>query len=562
MEILTYLNRLITNCLPVNFKPMKTQVFKLGKEKVRISFFIFILFFVYSCHEENDVYQENSSLPLQFSSDIRQNEIQVRASDVFWDIGDQIGVFMKSARTILSENTIVDYSSNVIYSTSSNNGLFSAQSVSQTIFYPQDNSSVDFIAYYPYQSEIFNDYIYKVDITDQTIPQNIDLLYSNNIEGASQKTPNNALIFSHQLSKLRLNIKADKSITSLNNILVEISGVKTLADFNLTDGSLLVNQESDNKISLNTSINETSVLSEAILLPDNGGDSRIISIKLPKIGTFTWKIPSTTKLEKGNKYTFNIVLDSDGIIVDPDYGWVETPLMSDLPSNQIYINHMLPDNSKIRNYSMLYDTEYKLAYWVAYPLHSSYIGSSGRTNKWAYDPSISTSWQAKLTKGYGVADIDRGHQIPSSDRTSSVEANATTFYYTNMTPQASYLNQRIWATLEDKVRSWMKTCDTLYVVTGAMLTTESDQTIDFITNNNDGLKVAKPKYYYKALAKRINNITYYTIAFKFDNKAYSSGENVQNYQMTVTELEKLTGFTFFPSVSSSDKNIINNTQWN
>ena len=35
-----------------------------------------------------------------------------------------------------------------------------------------------------------------------------------------------------------------------------------------------------------------------------------------------------------------------------------------------------------RNFSMLYDTNYKLAYWVAYPLSSSYLGSAPRTDAW------------------------------------------------------------------------------------------------------------------------------------------------------------------------------------
>lgn len=130
-----------------------------------------------------------------------------------------------------------------------------------------------------------------------------------------------------------------------------------------------------------------------------------------------------------------------------------------------------------------------------------------------------------------------------------------------MTPQSSTLNQKTWANLEDKVRTWVSTCDTLYVVTGAMLTTASDNTIDYITNKNDGKPAAKPKYYYKALAKRIND-TYYTVAFKFDNKnGYTGKENLDNYRMTVKELEDMTGFKFFPSVASNIKSKIDNNQW-
>lgn len=65
-------------------------------------------------------------------------------------------------------------------------------------------------------------------------------------------------------------------------------------------------------------------------------------------------------------------------------------------SNIKYINHYMPSDKKVRNYSLLYDSELKLAYWVAYPYCSYYDGSAGRNEKWAYDPEISSSLQVNL----------------------------------------------------------------------------------------------------------------------------------------------------------------------
>lgn len=95
----------------------------------------------------------------------------------------------------------------------------------------------------------------------------------------------------------------------------------------------------------------------------------------------------------------------------------------------------MPSDKKVRNYSLLYDSELKLAYWVAYPYCSYYDGSAGRNEKWAYDPEISSSLQVNLKNSYGISGYDRGHQIPSGDRQRDVASNQTTFYYTNMTPQ-------------------------------------------------------------------------------------------------------------------------------
>lgn len=237
--------------------------------------------------------------------------------------------------------------------------------------------------------------------------------------------------------------------------------------------------------------------------------------------------------------------------------WMELPAKSSL-ANTILVGHNLPDNDRIRNYSMLYDTINRIAYWVAYPMHSSYLGSASRTDDWQYDPSIKKQSQPQLLKGFGVSGIDRGHQLPSADRTVNSAANKTTFYFSNMTAQNSTLNQGIWADLEARVRVWTKQCDTLYVVSGAMIKSANNSVIEYVKDNG-GLSVAKPQYYYKALAKKMGN-TYYTIAYKMDNKAPSSS-TYNTYKLTISQLEKETGFTFFPKLSSNDKSKIVEDQW-
>lgn len=316
----------------------------------------------YSCQNDDENFNNNGAIyPVHFTSEIGKNGIQTRASNASWDNGDLVGIFMKSSGGTLSDQTIIDNRSNVTYITPLGNGSFTPETSGQTIYYPQDNSAVDFIAYYPYQANI-NNYIYKIDIQNQTKPENIDILYSNNIKGVSLNSPGSALKFGHQLSKIKLNINAGTNITSLNNLKVSIDGIKTLANFSLVDGTITVDQNSEVGLNLKTTINSTTALAEAILIPDDGGTNRIIKIALSSTVTFKWEIPSATKLQKGYQYTFNITLNSDGVIVIPDNGWIETPMMDNLATNQVYIKNMMPGDSKIRNYSMLYDTQYKLAY--------------------------------------------------------------------------------------------------------------------------------------------------------------------------------------------------------
>ena len=512
----------------------------------------------YSCQNDiNEAFTSTTSTAVKFTSDIKNENIETKASGSEWDIGDSIGIFMKTSGSELSDLSIIKNTSNIIYKTKGN-GTFEANLNSQIIHYPEDNSNVDFIAYYPYQNNI-NNYIYRVNIIDQSSPTSIDLLYSNNIIKANKNNRYGSLLFTRQLSKIKLNITTT-DISSLEGLKASLSGTKTLADFNLANGILDIDKSSVSNIKLKTTVSEKTATVEAILLPDEGGSNRIITFELPTVGSFKWTIPADVKFGRGHKYTYDVILKANNVIVKPSYGWFETPAMSsNLPTDLIYVSHMLPSNSKIRNYAMLYDTKNRLAYWVAYPLHSYYLGSSKRTNAWGYDPQIQRSFQALLKKGYGPEGIDRGHQIPSADRTNDQSTNATTFYYSNMTPQSSTLNQKMWANLENKIRSWTQQCDTMYVVTGAVIST-TNSSIEYVTDNN-GEKVAKPKYYYKALAQKVGN-TYYTIAFKMDNAIYNTGGDFNNYRMTVQELEKETGYTFFPSLSDSYKNQITTAKWN
>jgi endonuclease G len=228
--------------------------------------------------------------------------------------------------------------------------------------------------------------------------------------------------------------------------------------------------------------------------------------------------------------------------------------------NTMKITRFLPGSrSGMRNYTMFYDKAMKLAYWVAYPLTSSYIGSSGRSEAWGYDPLISISYQPVLFSS-GFSGYSRGHQIPSADRTYNSNENSTTFFFSNMTAQNYNLNGGIWADLEGKIRTWMRSCDTMYVVTGAMIKTSSNQTIIYV-NDNNGSKVALPKYYFKALAQK-RGANYYTIAYKMNNADPGASASFTSFQMTVTDLERQTGFTFFPSLSAVTKGKIDSNIWN
>lgn len=239
----------------------------------------------------------------------------------------------------------------------------------------------------------------------------------------------------------------------------------------------------------------------------------------------------------------------DGLKSDRVNKWMELPKVKS-EKNHAYVSHRAKLGSKeVRNYSMYYDADNRIALWVAYPIVSDYIGGSGRTNAWDYDPKIPVDLQPDLHSGWPARGYDRGHQLPSGSRTGSKEINSQTFYYTNMTAQVSSFNQGVWANMENKVRGYASTCDTLYVVTGPILTTDSDSDIEY-TRDNSGRDVAVPKAYFKVLLKyNVSAGTYYSIAYYYENRSYGKRSQPEKSDLkTVAQIEAMTGITFFPNL--------------
>jgi DNA/RNA endonuclease G (NUC1) len=92
--------------------------------------------------------------------------------------------------------------------------------------------------------------------------------------------------------------------------------------------------------------------------------------------------------------------------------------------------------------------------WVSYDLEATHFGPLDRCDCFTFDPALPSSFTHYTTADYTGAGayhgygIDRGHLARSFDRTSGSLDNATTFYFSNIIPQAADLNQGPWAAME------------------------------------------------------------------------------------------------------------------
>ena len=195
-----------------------------------------------------------------------------------------------------------------------------------------------------------------------------------------------------------------------------------------------------------------------------------------------------------------------------------------------------------RNWSFYYDYASFVSLWVAYPLNRGLIGSGTRSDAWGYDPLIPYAYQQNIiTSAYGTGH-SRGHQIPSADRLERA-ANVSTFYATNMTPQDPDFNGGVWERLESKVRTYARSCDTLYVVTGCVVKPTSSVIKDKMNHS-----VKLPEGYYKALLrykKGSPDGEYIACGFYLPHSSSIAPESFMDYKMSITELEERTGMDFF-----------------
>jgi DNA/RNA endonuclease G (NUC1) len=127
-----------------------------------------------------------------------------------------------------------------------------------------------------------------------------------------------------------------------------------------------------------------------------------------------------------------------------------------------------------RQYTASYNKRRGTPNWVSYNIDATHFGTQDRCDCFTFDPVLAAAGFSSYTTAdytgagtfHGYA-IDRGHLARSFDRTSGSLDNATTFYFTNIIPQAARLNQGPWAVMEtylgDLARFQNKE---VYVVTG------------------------------------------------------------------------------------------------
>ena len=277
-------------------------------------------------------------------------------------------------------------------------------------------------------------------------------------------------------------------------------------------------------------------------------------------------------------------------------GWAELPVMkikadgnylvNEDDANQYYAWHICPDvngpTGKARNYTVCYSAEDHVAYWVAAPRHPMYsTANTSRTDAYTWDPKIpkEIQYNREGANAGPSSGCNRGHLLGSAERRVSKATNQQVFYHTNIAPQLSSgfnTGNGGWNILEGFVEG-QECKDTLYVVIGCYFKDYKDaygkeakaKKITYADRDD----VSQPTMFYYALlrtkagnsGKSVKDVPAEDLkcaAFVRTHTNDHKGQAVTATEMmTVAELEKITGFSYFPNVPNAPKTSFKASDW-
>ncbi|GAB1543393.1 hypothetical protein NUACC21_60670 [Scytonema sp. NUACC21] len=127
-----------------------------------------------------------------------------------------------------------------------------------------------------------------------------------------------------------------------------------------------------------------------------------------------------------------------------------------------------PNNYLIEKpqYVLSYNRDKGIPNWVSWELNQSWLGDAPRSNNFRPDGTLPESWYRVTPSDYTRSGYDKGHMVPSADRSNTPENNAATFVMTNIIPQAPDNNQGYWARLEDYARTLASNGNELHIIAG------------------------------------------------------------------------------------------------
>ncbi|MUG91066.1 DNA/RNA non-specific endonuclease [Scytonema sp. UIC 10036] len=214
-----------------------------------------------------------------------------------------------------------------------------------------------------------------------------------------------------------------------------------------------------------------------------------------------------------------------------------------------------PNNYLIEKpqYVLSYNRDKGIPNWVSWELNQSWLGEAPRSNNFRPDDTLPEGWYHVAPNDYTKSGFDKGHMVPSADRSNNPENNAATFLMTNIIPQAPDNNQGYWARLEDYERTLANQGNELHIISGVY---GEKGTIA------QG-KVSIPARIFKIIVvtppnESVNSINEFTRIIAVDTPNINGNRDADwtEFLTSVDAIEKETGYDFLSHVNPSTQNIV------
>lgn len=204
-------------------------------------------------------------------------------------------------------------------------------------------------------------------------------------------------------------------------------------------------------------------------------------------------------------------------------------------------------------YAVSYDNVRRIPNWCAWHLNKNWLGTIARQDNFKTD-ILPAGWYAVKDGDYTGSGYDRGHMCPSGDRNAVPSDNVSTFYMTNILPQASDNNQGPWVELESYCRDLAGEGYELFIMSGHY---------DSLKTIASG-KVTVPVRVWKIIVvlpheettpDQVTTLTR-VIAVDMPNTDGIRSTSWKSYRTSVDQIETSTGYDFLNRVPAEIQSVI------
>lgn len=215
------------------------------------------------------------------------------------------------------------------------------------------------------------------------------------------------------------------------------------------------------------------------------------------------------------------------------------PILSDTISSRILERYC---------YTVSYNPKTRQPNWVMWQLTDEHVmqKKEGVWNEYREDYDINEEDRATFAD-YSSSGYDRGHMCPGGDCNWDDDGRDETFLLSNMCPQNSNLNRGDWKEIEMACRKWAKQYGNIYIVCGPIFL--KSQQHERIGRN----QIPVPDAFFKVVLCT-EPATPKGIGFICRN---TEGNRKKDFYVnSIRQVERITGYKFFPNLNDSIKNIL------